>query len=70
MTIKKLSDHKITFGKWKDVKLNKIPLKYLDWLIKQEWMGFKYTEDTIAIKKYLKDPTITKELKKILDKYE
>lgn len=43
--------------------LDKVPLKYLDFLIGQEWMGFKYPEDTRQIKEYLADPCIVKELK-------
>lgn len=46
--------------------LAKVPLKYLDWLIGQEWMGFKYPEDKIAIMKYLKIPSINRELEKEL----
>ena len=65
--MKNLGNHILTVrGKHNGKPLDKIPLRYLDWLIGQEWMGFKYTEDARAIKKYLKDPTIVRELKSIL----
>ena len=49
-------------GIHKDKPLDKVPLKYLDWLIGQEWMGFKYPKDKIKIRKYLETPCIAKEL--------
>ena len=65
-----LNKRKLSFGKHIDKPLDKIPLKYLDWLMGQEWMGFKYQEDWKAINKYLKDPVIVRELKSILDRKE
>ncbi|MBT7929607.1 hypothetical protein HN682_06810 [Candidatus Peregrinibacteria bacterium] len=59
--------HKLTVrGNHKGKPLDKVPLTYLDWLIGQEWMGFKYTEDARAIKLYLADPVIARELNEIL----
>ena len=67
--MKNLVNHILTVrGIHKGKKLDKIPLKYLNWLISQEWFGFKYTEDAGVVKKYLKDPVIARELNNVLDR--
>ncbi len=65
MEIIKSKDYILTFGKYKDRRLEEIPLKYLNWLI-----GIKPDDKKTraAVDDYLSDPVIAKELEKQLNK--
>jgi len=56
-------DYVMPWGKYKNVTLDNIPLKYLDWLV-----GETRQEPTkTIIAEYLADPVIKKELDRELD---
>jgi hypothetical protein len=57
-------DFVMSFGKYKGKKLDEIPLTYLDWLLGNVEM---YPETKRAIKDYLTDPAIARELEKELE---
>lgn len=46
-------DYRLTFGKHKGETLDEVPLKYLDWLLGQEWL---FDDARKAISAYLKQP--------------
>lgn len=55
---------KIPFGKHKGKPLDQVPLRYLDWLLSQEWL---FADLKQKITKYLKDPAIAQELQRELE---
>jgi uncharacterized protein (DUF3820 family) len=56
-------DFVMPFGKYKGKKLDEIPLTYLDWLLGKVEL---YPETKRAIKEYLTDPVIARELEQEL----
>jgi hypothetical protein len=59
----------ITFGKFKGKRIDEIGsrndgLKYLDWLVGQDWLNSGTRE---AIKTYLGTPSIAKDLEDIIE---
>lgn len=43
-------------------------LQYLDWMVNQKWIEKKYGKELLeALKCYLRDPAIEKDLRKLLD---
>ena len=53
---------RIPFGKHKGEPFHEIPLKYLDWLIGQDFMKDKFPNIKDIIEIYLSAPSIKKEL--------
>ena len=49
----------IPFGEHKGERLDEVPLKYLDWLLGQDWV---FDDLKRKIRKYLEDPAIAREL--------
>ncbi len=66
----KCDDYILLFGRYKGRKLDKIPLKYLDWLSGQMIDNNDKDPAYMAIAKYLSDPVIMKELEKELEEDE
>lgn len=58
-------DYILKFGKFNGEPLDKIPLKYLDWLVGKDWLN---NETRHVITGYLIQPVIKRELESELDK--
>ncbi len=58
------SDFTMPFGKYTGIKLEEIPLKYLDWLIGQDWL-----KDPVkmCVEEYMSNDTVQRELDSELD---
>ncbi len=57
-------NYKLTFGKHKGEELDKVPLKYLDWLIGQDWL---FADARKAISAYLNSPSNTRALEREME---
>jgi len=54
----------LPFGQYKGKRFADVPLKYLDWLVDQEWL---FADLRVKLEAYLNDPLIQQELAKELD---
>lgn len=55
------------FGKHKGMRMEEVPLDYLDWLLGQEWFTSKQDGFHLKVAAYLKEPAIAAELESILE---
>lgn len=54
----------LTFGKHKGERIEDVPLRYLDWLVDQDWL---FPDVKQAVKAYLAKPNIKRELERELE---
>jgi hypothetical protein len=62
----------LPFGKYRGHTLDRIGsdsegLKYLDWLVGREWFKESWPEEEKAVKAFLDDPNVRRELNQLLE---